>query len=71
MAETSLEMLISDGNTYSYYGRVAAFPRCSLVKQWYMHKSWYFRKQHLVKMQKRVHLFILKIIFFGEYLSLL
>ena len=40
MAKTSLEMLISDGNIYSYYGRAAAFPCSSLVKQWYMHKSW-------------------------------
>ena len=40
VAETGLEMLIFDGNIYSYYGRAAAFPRCCLVKQWYMHKSW-------------------------------
>jgi len=26
VAKTSLEMLISDGNIYSYYGRAAAFP---------------------------------------------
>ena len=63
MAETSLEMLISDGNIHSYYGRAAAFLHYSLVKQWYMHKNGGTLGNNTVNMQKRDHLFILKVIF--------